>query len=386
MKNLIKLPVAIVLLCLTVSLANAQDTIFYDDFSTNAKEWDTTNTGIFRLAVEAQRYYFECKKKDESLMTSKKIALDSTQDYTVSCTIKKLKGVNNNGFGLLIGSPDHQNDYNFLISGNGYYNIIRWENGEPKTLVDWTESPLIECWDSALNQLQVVHSGRYLKFFINERYVTRVRHQPDFGRKVGFVVHQNIAIAIEEVSVVQKPAIVEADNFAKLQLTGLQFVSNEGKAYLTGGQAGELKFKLTNAGPDTAYDIEIRLNEVTENSHLNYHPLKLVEQLPKDSTLNLSYEIAADYSSPSQFCAFSLEVTDVNQLYPNSRNISFDTKSIYEEQEEVPVETDEKFDPEACSDECFDECFDSCGDECFDGCGDNFFESFVGLMINIFKK
>ncbi len=71
------------------------------------------------------------------------------------------------GFGILFRHRDNNNFYAFMISGDGYYQVVRRLNGVDEELSDWAPTPAI-VQGLVVNQVRVVGQGNAFKFFVND--------------------------------------------------------------------------------------------------------------------------------------------------------------------------------------------------------------------------
>ena len=96
--------------------------------------------------------------------------------YEVEAT--QVDGPDNNAFGMLFRVDDNEdNFYAFLISGDGYAWIGRYEEGiigDPIVGEWWIESPAIIKGSNATNKLRVEAESANLKFFVNDQEIGRV--------------------------------------------------------------------------------------------------------------------------------------------------------------------------------------------------------------------
>jgi hypothetical protein len=99
-------------------------------------------------------------------------------DFDVRVEAKAAAGPLNNGFGLLFrlqeGDPNSAADdsyYWFLISSDGYYQVMRVLQGREKRLSEWIPTPIIQQGIGATNWLRVVARGDTFEFYINNKRV-----------------------------------------------------------------------------------------------------------------------------------------------------------------------------------------------------------------------
>jgi hypothetical protein len=85
---------------------------------------------------------------------------------------------NNNGYGVIFrlqdkgnNSPDDDDFYLFLISSDGYYQVVRSFAGEQKELSAWIPSPLVIQGLDVMNMVRVVAVGDQFRFYVNDQPV-----------------------------------------------------------------------------------------------------------------------------------------------------------------------------------------------------------------------
>ncbi len=71
------------------------------------------------------------------------------------------------GFGVLFRHQDNNNFYAFMISGDGYYQVIRRRDGVDEELSDWAPSAAI-LRGQAINRIRVIGQGETFTFFVND--------------------------------------------------------------------------------------------------------------------------------------------------------------------------------------------------------------------------
>ncbi len=109
--------------------------------------------------------------------------------YEVEAT--QVDGPNNNAFGMLFRVDDeNDNFYAFLISGDGYVWIGRYQEGlvgEPIVGDWWFESPAIIQGNEATNKLGVRAEGANMQFFVNDKEVGRVTDEAFRSGDIGLM-------------------------------------------------------------------------------------------------------------------------------------------------------------------------------------------------------
>lgn len=97
-------------------------------------------------------------------------------DFDLRVQAAPVAGPADNGYGVIFrlqdnGNTDLSDDsyYWFLISSDGYYQVMRVLNGESKRLSDWIPSDAILPGLNVTNTLRVVATGNRFRFYVNNQ-------------------------------------------------------------------------------------------------------------------------------------------------------------------------------------------------------------------------
>jgi hypothetical protein len=88
-------------------------------------------------------------------------------DFDLRVQTRAVDGPLNNGYGVIFRARDPENFYLFLISSDGYYQVLRAVDGKRKELSTWIPSPLIQQGLGAENTLRIIAQRDTFQFFIN---------------------------------------------------------------------------------------------------------------------------------------------------------------------------------------------------------------------------
>ena len=139
---------------------NSLKTIFEDDFSSNANDWGIQDDENATVQIRNNNYYFEHKKTTLGWNSTKSIEIDTNKDFEIETRIQKISGVQDNGYGVVFGKKDNDNQFVFTLSANGYYSIDQYENGTFKALKKWTKSSHIKTGNYVYNTLKIKKEGK----------------------------------------------------------------------------------------------------------------------------------------------------------------------------------------------------------------------------------
>lgn len=91
-------------------------------------------------------------------------------DFDLIVEATQVAGPDNNGFGVIFRHQDNRNFYLFMISGDGYYQVVRRLDGVDEVLSDWAPTLLIR-QGQATNAIRVIARGSRFAFLINDEQV-----------------------------------------------------------------------------------------------------------------------------------------------------------------------------------------------------------------------
>jgi len=87
-------------------------------------------------------------------------------DMDLSVTAREVSGPDDNQYGVVFRFRDHNNYYAFFISGDGYYSLVKRENGVLRDISTWGESEAIAVGKAA-NTIRIVAQGDAFRFYVN---------------------------------------------------------------------------------------------------------------------------------------------------------------------------------------------------------------------------
>lgn len=99
-------------------------------------------------------------------------------DFDLSVQASPVDGPINNGYGVIFrfqnkgnASSDDDNYYVFVVSSDGYYQVVRSLDGQQKELSNWIPSPFVNQGLGVTNLLRIVAVGDHFQFYINGQLV-----------------------------------------------------------------------------------------------------------------------------------------------------------------------------------------------------------------------
>lgn len=138
--------------------------LYEDDFS-------TSKVGIWPGAIEANISYYYQNGSYEMVVNpmnywSPLAAGNEYGDIILEVEATQKAGPNDNVYGVIVRKVDWSNYYNFLISGDGYYEIAKYEN-DTWSPSSWNKTSAIKI-GKATNLIRVVCNGDKFSFYVND--------------------------------------------------------------------------------------------------------------------------------------------------------------------------------------------------------------------------
>ncbi|HRV94210.1 MAG TPA: FHA domain-containing protein, partial [Anaerolineae bacterium] len=144
--------------------------VYEDDFSDSFGGWDDAFDTYTRKVYGNNRYQIEV---NASNLVAWGLANRDVADFEMEVEAKLEDGDQKNSYGLLIRFQDRDNFYRFDISGDGYFLLSKFVDGEWSTLVDWTKSEFIST-DGSANILRIAAFGPDITVWSNGQELASV--------------------------------------------------------------------------------------------------------------------------------------------------------------------------------------------------------------------
>jgi hypothetical protein len=186
---------------LTPTVARPTQVAIEDDFSSPNQNWVRFDTDEGAAYVLDDEFYLEDRGK--GIAVHSPLLGQTWSDLLIEVQVRQVQGSMNNWMGILCRQYDEENYYLFAISADGYYLILKMEEGSPVPLIEPTATQSIRV-GKATNYLKVHLHQDDLAFSVNNTLlVTRTDQAFDKG---------NVALFADAVEVGQT-TVVAFDNF-----------------------------------------------------------------------------------------------------------------------------------------------------------------------------
>ena len=182
------------------------EVIFQDDFSDQSTGWEKVNSPYELKGYSADGYLISVKTPNSRAWSVADLPLTDTE---IQVQTQKMSGPEDTNFGLMCRYRNKDNFYSFLISSDGYYGIMKVENGVETLLGSdqFTYSEQINRGDD-INQIAVICIGNELSLSVNDHLLQTVKDTSFPTGKVGMIVETraegDAAIVFSDFSVIKR--------------------------------------------------------------------------------------------------------------------------------------------------------------------------------------
>ncbi len=135
-----------------------------DDFSGPASIWQTESDASAEIEYHegVMRVLVNVPNRLAWASAGRKFS-----DFHLTVEATQIAGPDDNEYGVLVRMRDTDHFYRFSISGDGYYQVSKYDEGEWTALSgDWTPSDAIQT-GAAMNLLEVVCQGATMTLLVN---------------------------------------------------------------------------------------------------------------------------------------------------------------------------------------------------------------------------
>lgn len=157
--------------------------LFSDDFSQDTGDWETyadMHGEVFYKNEELHLINYT-----SSLMPTRTILYQYCDDFSLEVETKLVSGTPDNLQEVICRWQNENTYYSFAISGDGYYYITKWVNGN-ETLLSSYDSPYINQGTGAVNTIGIVCISSNLSLFVNGYLMDTIIDSSFYGGYIGF--------------------------------------------------------------------------------------------------------------------------------------------------------------------------------------------------------
>jgi Caspase domain len=312
--------------------------LYSDDYSFNKNSWYIISDENKSFNLENGEFVFEHKREDGGwIQWNDNIPFDHSKDFTIECDLRKVRGDDSKGYGIIFGVENADNKYDFKIVGDGEYYYGKNIDNVWTAVIPHSSSTIINKSNST-NKIKIVKKDGFLNFYINDNWMNSAPYDSDFGNMMGFAVQGAQTIAYDNLKIFASPIDkkkvdeIIADPVQALPpdlvIKDLKFTEPSGNRALDGLEKGNITFKLENKGRGNAHNIKVNLAPLTSTEHLTFNANYQINKLAKKSNEVVTIPITAAYGIQSRTNQFRIEVTEGYGFYADPAVLTFETQSF----------------------------------------------------------
>jgi len=305
--------------------------IINENFNSNMMRWETQKNENAEMSIQDGKYLLTCLKEGTAITSAIQVDHIEDKNFSITASMQKLKGIDDNGYGLLWGSQDANNEYEFIISGNGQFKIIQWANGNKTELVPWTYSSSIKKWDFSTNTLKIQNINRVLRFFINETYVAGLNEVIPFGNRIGFILNESMQVEIDNLIVENLTNV--SDNYKSvhsknLKITKIEYAGSGSVNEIKYNESGTLNIQITNLDNILVNDLILKLEPKEPIYGLEFNPMIMIDKINAGEIKTFNIKFSANEEITDQINNFNIYIQNLDQERIDTKNFNLKTIGI----------------------------------------------------------
>jgi TolB protein len=173
--------------------------VYEDDFSDPGSGWDDAFDRYTTKQYGNNKYYIEITTSN---LVAWGLANRNVADFRLEVDAAQEAGPSNNGYGILFRLQDRDNFYRFDISGDGFFLLSKFHDGEWVTLVPWTASSAVNVGQVS-NRLVVEAIGNEIRVYVNDVLLSEVEDDTFDAGNFGFFAstfsEPNLTVSFDDI-------------------------------------------------------------------------------------------------------------------------------------------------------------------------------------------
>jgi hypothetical protein len=339
--------------------------ILNEDFNSNIMRWDIQDNESDKMEIVKGKYILNNKTEGSALTSCIDNPNLQSENFCITANFSKIKGIDNNGFGLTWGGSDVNNEFEFVISANGFFKILKWENGKKEIIRDWTYQSAINKWDSTNNELKIECLHDIIRYYINGNYIAATKYFKPFGTKAGFVINEIMEVEVQDI-IIENLTIIDHNNpspdLQSLKINKLEFFGTNSSGILENGENGTLNIEISNNGTIEVNDLILTISPPDPPNGLIYDPLVMIDNLKPGESKQCKVQFTTSQELSNQIIPLTVTISDINNAIIDSKSMNLETKAKTNTNSDIQIPDPEINDENNVkpSNEVFDNCASGC--------------------------
>jgi hypothetical protein len=300
-----------------------------ENFNSNAQRWETRKDSSSEMQIAEGKYLLKNKTDGVALSSSIDVPHLQSENFRLTASITMIKGIENNGFGILWGATDLNNDFEFVVSSNGFFKVIKWEKGIKEDMIGWTYQTAINKWNLARNELKIECTNSIIRFYINGTYVAATKYYKPFGQKVGFVLNETMEVAIDGIIAENFTANINENittGIPSIQISKVELLGVENFNVLKVGEKAHLNIELSNNGNIIGNDLILSVLTQDTINGLLYNQFSMIDKIEASGSKQITIPVEADETVSERNINLKLELLTIAKKSIDTDNLFIDIK------------------------------------------------------------
>lgn len=175
--------------------------IFEEHFDDNSRGWVVTARDSAYCMMGKGRMRMKHQKGAAQSYKLREVLVNPERDFEIEAHMKQVSGSADNGYGIGWAMQDDKNGYAFLIRSLGSFLVRKVENGQLRTLVDWSPSNQMLQGRGTPNKLVIRKTGLRYNFYLNDIWMAEIPFGNMPGQNVGFALDGENLIELDYLAV-----------------------------------------------------------------------------------------------------------------------------------------------------------------------------------------
>jgi hypothetical protein len=179
----------------------AMPEIFAETFDDNSRAWCVTTADSSYCMMGKGRMRMKNLKGESHTFKLREILVNPERDFEIEAHMKQVSGSQEFGYGIGWAMKDEKNGYQYMIRGLGSFCVRQVENGNIKTLVNWTPSNQMLHLRGTPNKLVIRKTGIRYNFYLNDIWMAEAPFVNLPGQHIGFALDGEHLIEMDYLAV-----------------------------------------------------------------------------------------------------------------------------------------------------------------------------------------
>ena len=181
--------------------ATGPQLLLADDFDDPASGWLEAADAEASQGYRDGQFFFQVRAPDLIVWED---AGGNFEDFVLEVSARQASGAPENSYGVLLRYVDEGNFYRFDLTGDGSYAVLKLEQGEWQTLVDWQGSAHVRPLGE-VNRIQAVCQGTRMTFYVNDQMLDSVEditfERGDVGLFVSTFAEPDVEVEFDDLEI-----------------------------------------------------------------------------------------------------------------------------------------------------------------------------------------